>query len=45
MKKEIVILGGDGIGPEVVHQAEKIIDAINNVFSHQFECSNELIIL
>lgn len=37
MKKKITVLPGDGIGPEVVEQGLKVINAINTVFEHQFE--------
>ena len=37
MKKKITVLPGDGIGPEVVEQGIKVMNAINNVFEHHFE--------
>lgn len=37
MRKRITILPGDGIGPEVVDQGIKVINAINNLFEHDFE--------
>ncbi|MEM6814828.1 MAG: 3-isopropylmalate dehydrogenase [Bacteroidota bacterium] len=37
MKKKIVILSGDGIGPDVVEQGIKVMTSINNVFEHEFE--------
>ncbi len=37
MKKKITVLAGDGIGPEVIDQGLKAIEAINHVFEHQFE--------
>lgn len=37
MKKNIVVLPGDGIGPEVVNQGLKVIEKINQRFGHQFE--------
>jgi 3-isopropylmalate dehydrogenase len=36
MKKTIALLPGDGIGPEVVSQAVKVLDAIAGRFKHQF---------
>lgn len=36
MKFKIAKLPGDGIGPEIVEQAEKVIHAIGNKFNHQF---------
>ncbi len=43
MNKKIFILPGDGIGPEIVLQAVKVIEAIDSVFDHKFELSNGLI--
>ena len=37
MKKRIAILNGDGIGPEVTAQSVKVLNAIAQEFSHQFE--------
>ena len=37
MKKSIVVLKGDGIGPEVVEQALKVLDAVAKKFGHIFE--------
>lgn len=36
MKKTIAIIKGDGIGPEIVDEAMKVLTAIANVFHHQF---------
>lgn len=35
--KKIAILPGDGIGPEVMQEAVKVLDAINNKFSYNLE--------
>ena len=37
MKKKITVLPGDGIGPEVVEQGLKVIQAINGIFEHDFD--------
>lgn len=37
MNKKIMVLKGDGIGPEVVEQALKVLDAITQKFNHNFE--------
>lgn len=37
MKKNIAIIKGDGIGPEIVNQALKVLEAVGNRFDHQFE--------
>jgi 3-isopropylmalate dehydrogenase len=36
MNKNIAILAGDGIGPEVVTQAQRVLDAIAKHFNHEF---------
>lgn len=34
---KIAVLSGDGIGPEVVAQARKVMDAVSRRYGHQFE--------
>jgi Isocitrate/isopropylmalate dehydrogenase len=29
----VVLLGGDGIGPEIIAQAERVLDHVNTAFS------------
>jgi len=41
--KNIVILPGDGIGPEVIAQAEKTIQAISYRYNHDFSLDYGLI--
>ena len=36
MEKNIVLLKGDGIGPEIVDQAVKVLDAVAKKFEHVF---------
>ena len=36
MQKQIAILAGDGIGPEVIKQGQKVLDAIGTRFGHKF---------
>ena len=43
MKRNISILAGDGIGPEVTAEAVKVLDAIADGFGHEFHYSNALI--
>lgn len=43
MNKKIVILKGDGIGPEVVNQALKVLDAVCEKYNHKFEYVEALI--
>jgi 3-isopropylmalate dehydrogenase len=37
MKKNIVVIEGDGIGPEVTRQAVKVLNAIAECFHHDFK--------
>src|ERR1700712_2591378 len=37
MKKNIVVIEGDGIGPEVTRQAVKVLNAIAECFHHEFK--------
>ncbi len=37
MNKNIAVIGGDGIGPEVTREARKILDKVGLIFGHQFE--------
>ncbi len=43
MNKNIAILAGDGIGPEVTAEAVKALDAVAETFGHQFQYSEALI--
>ena len=36
MKFDIAVLPGDGVGPEVVAEGLKVLDAVSKRFSHQF---------
>jgi 3-isopropylmalate dehydrogenase len=37
MKKNITVIEGDGIGPEVTKQSIRVLDAIAESFNHEFE--------
>lgn len=37
MKKKIAVLKGDGIGPEIVNEALKVLDKIAKKYNHEFE--------
>lgn len=37
MNKKIALIKGDGIGPEIIDQAVKVLDKISAVYGHQFE--------
>jgi len=41
--KKIVVLPGDGIGPEVTYWARKVLENIAQQFNHQFEFQERLI--
>ncbi|MBV8756841.1 MAG: 3-isopropylmalate dehydrogenase [Deltaproteobacteria bacterium] len=43
MKATIVLLPGDGIGPEVVHEARTVLDVVAARFGHQFTFTEHLI--
>jgi 3-isopropylmalate dehydrogenase len=43
MKKNIAILAGDGIGPEVINQALKVVKAIEKKFNHEFTYTPALV--
>ena len=36
MKKRIAVVPGDGIGPEVIKQAIKVLEAVSNRYNHEF---------
>ncbi|MBR2389116.1 MAG: 3-isopropylmalate dehydrogenase, partial [Clostridia bacterium] len=36
MKKNITVLRGDGIGPEIVSEAIKVLNKVAEKFSHEF---------
>ncbi len=37
MKRKIALIPGDGIGPEIVAEAKKVLDKVASVFGHTFE--------
>ena len=37
MQKMIAVLEGDGIGPEIVNEGVKVLDAIGNKYGHKFK--------
>ena len=43
LQANIVLLPGDGIGPEVVRQARRVLDAVAAKFGHQFSFSEHSI--
>lgn len=43
LESRFVILPGDGIGPEIVAQAVRVLEAVAQAFGHQFTFETELI--
>jgi 3-isopropylmalate dehydrogenase len=43
MNANILVLGGDGIGPEVTRAGVAVLDSIGHRFGHEFELSHALI--
>ena len=43
IKAKIVILGGDGIGPEVTHEGVRVLEAVASRFGHEFKFEAHLI--
>jgi len=43
MNAKIVLLPGDGIGPEVVNEARGVLDAVAQLFGHSFEYTTHLL--
>jgi 3-isopropylmalate dehydrogenase len=43
MKAKIVVLPGDGVGPEVVAEARKVLDAVAKKKGHELSYENQLI--
>ncbi len=43
MKKKIAVLPGDGIGPEIIAEAVKVLKAIGKKYNHEFEFEESLV--
>jgi len=43
MHKKIAVLSGDGIGPEVVSEAIKVLNSVSEKFGHTFEYEHALV--
>jgi 3-isopropylmalate dehydrogenase len=43
MHGRIAVLPGDGIGPEVIAEGVKVMEAVGERFGHRFECTGALI--
>jgi 3-isopropylmalate dehydrogenase len=42
MEFHIVVLKGDGIGPEIVHEAQKVLARIAEIYGHRFNYQDEM---
>ena len=42
MNFHVVVLPGDGIGPEIVAEAQKVLNRIGELFSHRFDYEEQL---
>jgi 3-isopropylmalate dehydrogenase len=42
MDAKIVVLGGDGIGPEVTAEARKVLEAVARKYAHHFEFDHQM---
>ena len=42
MNKKITVIKGDGIGPEIVTQAQVVLDKVCEKFGHSFEYTDIL---
>ena len=43
MRAKITVLAGDGIGPEITREAEKVLAAVGRRFEHAFDLDHQLI--
>jgi len=43
MKASIVLLPGDGVGPEVIAEGRKVLEAVAAAFDHEFDFSEHLV--
>ncbi len=43
MKKQIAVVAGDGVGPEIVEEAIKVLDATASIFGHEFTFNRRLV--
>jgi len=42
MQANIVLLPGDGIGPEVIAEARKVLETISSLYDHNFHFEEHL---
>ncbi len=42
MKFKIAVLPGDGVGPDVVNEAQRVLDEVGKRFGHGFDFSTAM---
>ena len=42
MNYNIAVIPGDGIGPEIIREAKKVLDRVGNVYGHAFSYTEVL---
>ena len=45
MEKNIAVIKGDGIGPEIVGEAMKVLDAVANKYNHKFDIKYQIYLI
>ena len=45
MEKNIAVIKGDGIGPEIVTEAMKVLDAVAKKYNHKFNYTEILMMV
>ncbi|HEX2977323.1 MAG TPA: 3-isopropylmalate dehydrogenase [Bacteroidales bacterium] len=43
MEFKIAVLAGDGIGPEIIEQAKKVLNAVGKIYGHSFKFTHALV--
>ena len=43
MNFKVAVIPGDGIGPEIVAEAQKVLDKVAKVYGHEFEYTEVLL--
>ena len=45
MESRITLIPGDGIGPEIVREAVKVLDSVADKYGHKFDYTKILMII
>ena len=43
MESRITLIPGDGIGPEIVREAVKVLDSVADKYGHKFDYTNIIV--